>query len=226
MQIGFLLFDNVTQLDLTGPLQVLYRLPDAQVHCVAATLDPVMSDCGLAFVPNRRFDDCPPLDMICVPGGFGVQAAMHDPVVIDFVRTQAQNARYVTSVCTGTFVLGAAGLLRGKRATTHWAYHHLLAEVGAIPEQARVVRDGRIFTGGGVTAGIDFALTIAAEIAGDRVAQSIQLAFEYDPAPPFDGGTPNKAQGDILAQVAGRYAAANQSFAPSLKAAFAHFNQL
>jgi cyclohexyl-isocyanide hydratase len=219
-QCGFVIFDNITQLDFTGPLQVLHRLPDSKVHIIAATLDPVMSDCGLALVPTITFADCPALDLICVPGGFGVEAAMADPVVIGFVRTQAKGARYITSVCTGAFVLGTAGLLVGKKATTHWAYHPLLTQVGAIATQGRVVRDGNVFTGGGVTAGIDFALTIVAEIAGDKVAQGIQLAIEYDPAPPFDHGSPNKAVGDVLSRLAGGYAVRNAVFGPAVTAAF------
>jgi cyclohexyl-isocyanide hydratase len=223
-QCGFVIFDQITQLDFTGPLQVLHRLPDCQIHIIAATPDPVMSDCGLALVPTTTFSDCPQLDMICVPGGFGVEAAMADAALIDFVRQQALKARYVTSVCTGSFVLGTAGLLKGKKATTHWAYHPLLAEVGAIPTQGRVVRDGHIFTGGGVTAGIDFALTIVSEIAGDQVSQSIQLAIEYDPAPPFDSGSPNVAPGDILARMAGFYAQRNSVFGPAVTNAFNALN--
>jgi cyclohexyl-isocyanide hydratase len=223
-QIGFILFDNVTQLDFTGPLQVLHRLPDSKVHIIAATLDPVMSDCGLALVPTTTFADCPQLDMICIPGGFGVSAAMADQAVIEFVRGQAPNARYVTSVCTGAFILGTAGLLKGKKATTHWAYHTMLADVGAIPTQGRVVRDGHVFTGGGVTAGIDFALTIVAEIAGDTVAQRIQLSIEYDPSPPFQSGSPNQAPGDILAGIAGFYAKRNVEFGAEVKASFAALN--
>jgi cyclohexyl-isocyanide hydratase len=223
-QCGFVIFNDITQLDFTGPLQVLHRLPDSQVHIIAATLDPVMSDCGLALVPTITFADCPPLDLICVPGGYGVEAAMADADTIAFVRKQAAQARYVTSVCTGAFVLGTAGLLKGKKATTHWAYHPLLAAVGAIPTQGRVVRDGNVFTGGGVTAGIDFAFTIVAEIAGDKVAQGIQLGIEYDPAPPFDNGSPNKAQGDVLARLAGGYAKRNADFGPAVDVSFARLN--
>lgn len=222
-QIGFILFPNVTQLDFTGPLQVLHRLPDSQVHIISHSLDPVPSDCGLSLVPTTTFDVCPPLDLICVPGGFGVEQAMADPVLIAFLKAQAGRARYITSVCTGAFVLGAAGLLKGKQATTHWAYHSLLAEVGAIPTQGRVVRDGRVFTGGGVTAGIDFALTIVAEIAGQAVAQRVQLSIEYDPAPPFVGGSPQTTPGDILAGLAGYYAKRNLEFGPAVTQAFERF---
>lgn len=221
--IGFILFPNVTQLDFTGPLQVLHRLPDSQVHIISHSLDPVPSDCGLSLVPTTTFDACPPLDLICVPGGFGVEQAMADPVLIAFLKEQAGQARYITSVCTGAFVLGAAGLLKDKQATTHWAYHGLLAEVGAIPTQGRVVRDGRVFTGGGVTAGIDFALTIVAEIAGQSVAQRIQLSIEYDPAPPFVGGSPQTTPGDILAGLAGFYAKRNLEFGPAVTQAFERF---
>jgi len=223
-QIGFILFPNVTQLDFTGPLQVLHRLPDSQVHIISHTLEPVPSDCGLSLVPTTTFEDCPPLDLICVPGGFGVEQAMAGPVLIAFLKEQAAQARYITSVCTGAFVLGAAGLLKDKQATTHWAYHSLLSEVGAIPTQGRVVREGRVFTGGGVTAGIDFALTIVAEIAGQAIAQRIQLSIEYDPAPPFVGGSPQTTPGDILAGLAGFYAKRNLDFGPAVKKAYSQFS--
>jgi cyclohexyl-isocyanide hydratase len=188
--IGFVLFPNVTQLDLTGPLQVLHRLPGARAHVAAKTRDPVITDCGLSLVPTTTFAACEPLDLICVPGGFGVSRAIFDAETIDFVRRQSARATYVTSVCTGAFVLGIAGLLKGRGATTHWAYTGLLPRVGARYAKARVVRDGNVFTGGGVTAGIDFALTVAAEVAGGEVAQRIQLSLEYDPAPPFAAGNP------------------------------------
>ena len=193
LAIGFVLFPNVTQLDFTGPLQVLHRVPGAKVHIAAKTRDPVPSDCGLSLVPTTTFAECEPLDLICVPGGFGVSGAIADKATVDFVRRQGERAKYVTSVCTGAFVLGVAGLLKGKRATTHWAYTGLLPMVGATYERARVVRDGNVFTGGGVTAGIDFALTVAAELAGDEAAQRIQLSIEYDPAPPFAAGSPDRA---------------------------------
>lgn len=191
--IGFVIFPNLTQLDFTGPLQVLNRLPGATTHIVAKTLDPVPSDCGLGLVPTATFSECPQLDLICVPGGSGVVQAMTDRATIDLVRHQAERARYITSVCTGAFVLGTAGLLRGRRATTHWAYTDLLPRVGAIFEKARVVWDGNVVTAGGVTSGIDFALRIVATLAGDEVAQSIQLSIEYDPAPPFASGHPDRA---------------------------------
>jgi len=215
--IGFVLFPGITQLDFTGPLQVLHRLPGARVHLASKTLDPLPSDCGLDLVPNTTFDACPQLDLICVPGGFGVDDAMRDPAVTGFVKAQAGAARYVASVCTGAFVLGAAGLLAGMRATTHWAYHADLEAVGAVPVKARVVRDGAVFTGGGVTAGIDFALTIAAEIAGEDVARAIQLSLEYDPSPPFDSGTPDRAPEAVKTGVDARYAPRLAAFRDALR---------
>jgi len=208
---GFVVFPNLTQLDFTGPLQVLHRLPGATTHIVARTRDPVPSDCPLTIQPTVTFADCPPLDLLCVPGGFGVDQAMEDEETIAFVRRASARARYVTSVCTGAFILGAAGLLRGKRATTHWAYHHLLPRVGAIPVKERVVRDGNTFTGAGVTAGVDFAFTVMQEIAGPGVTQAVQLGIEYDPKPPFDGGSPARAPAEIKA-------AADQRYAPRLEA--------
>ncbi len=201
MRIGFVLFPNLTQLDFTGPLQVLHRLPGATTCLVAKTLEPVPSDCGLSLVPTHTFADCPPLELLCVPGGHGVEDVLGDSDTLDFVRRQGTQATWVTSVCTGAFVLGAAGLLRGKRATTHWAYHHLLPGVGALPVQARVVRDGHVITGGGVTAGIDFAFTVAAEVAGEDVARQLALALEYDPAPPFASGSPHVAAPELVAVV-------------------------
>jgi cyclohexyl-isocyanide hydratase len=186
VQIGFVLFPNVTQLDFTGPLQVMHRIPAATTHILAKTMAPVPSDCGLSLVPTATFATAPKLDLICVPGGFGVADAIDDGETLAFVRAASTGARYITSVCTGAFLLGAAGLLRGKRATTHWAYHALLARCGAIPTAGRVVRDGDVFTGGGVTAGIDFAFTVAGEIAGPQAAHAIQAALEYDPQPPFN----------------------------------------
>lgn len=196
--IGFVIFPMITQLDFTGPLQVLNRVPGAQTHIVAKSLDPVPTDCGLGLVPTVTFDDCPALGVICIPGGLGVQDAILDPVTVGFVAQQAADARYVTSVCTGTFVLGAAGLLQGRRATTHWAYTDLLSKFGATYEKGRVVRDGNLITAGGVSSGIDFGLEIAGDIAGDDAARSIQLMIEYDPAPPFNSGHPDKAPAPVL----------------------------
>ncbi|MEL7488258.1 MAG: DJ-1/PfpI family protein [Pseudomonadota bacterium] len=218
LRIGFVLFPKVTQLDFTGPLQVLSRLPGAETHIAAKTTAPIETDAVLTLNPSCAFEDCPPLDVLCVPGGFGVDDAIRDNALISFVARQAENARYVTSVCTGAFVLGAAGLLRGKRATTHWAYHDDLALVGATPIRERVVRDGNLFTGGGVTAGIDFAFTLAAEIAGEAVAQSIQLGLEYDPRPPFDSGAPDRAAPAIKERMNEFYAERTTGFREQLKA--------
>jgi len=214
--VGFVIFPRLTQLDFTGPLQVLHRLPGARTEIVAKTREPVPSDC-VSILPTTTFEDCPPLDLICIPGGFGVGDAMEDEATVAFVREQGARARYVTSVCTGAFILGAAGLLQQKRATTHWAYHHLLPRVGAIPVRERVVRDGRTFTGGGVTAGIDFAFTVMAEIAGPSVAQAVQLALEYDPHPPFHAGTPDLAPAEIKDVADQRYLPRLREFAPVLE---------
>ena len=192
--IGFVIFRDVTQLDFTGPLQVLSRLPQSAIHIIAKSTAPVPSDCGLALVPTHSFLNCPPLDLICMPGGSeGVAGIINDGETIEFVRQKAGAAKYVTSVCTGAFVLGVAGLLKGRRATTHWAYTDLLPLVGATYEKARAVKDGNVITAGGVTAGIDFGLSVIAEIAGETTARRVQLGIEYDPAPPFDSGHPDKA---------------------------------
>ncbi|NVH73439.1 DJ-1/PfpI family protein [Paraburkholderia sp. JPY432] len=206
LQIGFLVFPKVQQLDLTGPHDVLASVPDATMHLVWKTREPVVSSNGLVLTPSATYGSCPPLDVICVPGGSGVTALLQDEQTIDFVRRQAASARYVTSVCTGALLLGAAGLLRGRRATTHWAFHSLLEPLGAIPTHARVVRDGNLITGGGVTAGIDFGLTVAAELAGVEEAQAIQLELEYAPAPPFDAGDPALAPQAVVELVRQRSA--------------------
>ncbi|MBV6753758.1 DJ-1/PfpI family protein [Pseudomonas chlororaphis] len=199
LHIGFLLFPKVQQLDLTGPYDVLASLPDARIHLIWKDLAPVTSSTGLVFTPTTTFEDCPPLDVICIPGGAGVGPLMEDAETLSFIVRQATQARYVTSVCTGSLVLGAAGLLQGRKATTHWAYHNLLATLGAIPVKDRVVRDGNLLTGGGITAGIDFALTLVAELVGAQEAQAIQLQLEYAPAPPFNAGSPETAPADVLA---------------------------
>ena len=216
--IGFVIFPNLTQLDFTGPLQVLSRLPESKCHIIARSLDPVPSDCGLSLVPTTTFADCCQLDLICVSGGgLGVADAIADPETVDFVRKQAAGARYVTAVCTGAFVLGAAGLLKGRRATTHWAYTDLLALVGATFEKARIVRDGNVITSGGVSSGIDFALHLVADIAGKETAQAIQLGIEYDPAPPFTSGHPDRAPAAVTSLVAGRNARAREAFLAVLR---------
>ena len=215
--IGFVIFPQLTQLDFTGPLQVLSRLPQSKTHIIAKSEAPVPSDCGLGLVPTHTFGTSPALDLICIPGGFGVTEAIDDRDTVDFVRRQARGAKYVTSVCTGAFVLGAAGLLKGRRATTHWAYTDLLPLVGATYEKARVVRDGGVVTAGGVTSGIDFGLTIAAELAGEDVAQRIQLGIEYDPAPPFDAGHPDRASQAVKSGLADRYEKSRAAYRASIE---------
>ena len=210
--IGFVIFPNLTQLDFTGPLEVLHRLPECKIHIVAKSLDPVPSDCGLSLLPTTTFKNCCQLDLICVPGGGGVVSIMTDRETVDFVRKQAAGAQYITSVCTGAFVLGVAGLLEGRRATTHWAYTGLLALVGATFEKARIVQDGNVVTAGGVASGIDFALHIATEIVGEETAQAIQLSIEYDPAPPFTSGHPDVAPASVTALVAPRYTKRREAY--------------
>ena len=190
--VVFVLFDNVTQLDFSGPVQFLSRLPGAKTHVVSKDGNAVTTDCSFSILPTASFADCPQADIICVPGGHGVREAITDAAIVDFVQAQAKAATWITSVCTGSFILGAAGLLQGKRATTHWAYTQLLPLFGATHEAARVVRDGNLVTAGGVTSGIDFALELIALAQCEDVARTIQLALEYDPAPPFDGGHPSR----------------------------------
>ena len=208
-RIGMLIFPRMTQLDLTGPYEVLARLPDTAVDLVARTLDPVKTDRGLQIVPTVTFADCPPLDVIMVPGGPGQQDLMENETVLEFLRKQAASAKYITSVCTGSLVLGAAGLLKGRRATCHWAAIDHLKLLGAIPVRERVVADGNIVTGAGVASGIDFALKLAAILEGERVAREIQLQIEYDPDPPFDSGSPKNASPAMLEALTARLAKLN-----------------
>jgi len=205
--IVFAIYPNVTQLDFTGPHQVFSRLPGARVTLASSNGGTVEGD-GLHFANVVRMADVERCDVICVPGGAGVIEAMADEVFLRELRRLAAEARYVTSVCVGSLALGAAGLLRGKRAACHWAWRDLLTPFGAIADGGRVVRDGNVITGGGITAGIDFALTLVAELAGPETAQAIQLVLEYAPAPPFDAGRPETAPPDVLALVRARLAAA------------------
>jgi len=198
MRIGYVLFPRLTQLDLTGAYEVLARLPDVESLLVAPTRERVWSDTGMAFSPDATFADVPSLDILVVPGGPGATEAMIDHATLDFVSRTGEGAAWVTSVCTGALVLGAAGLLRGYRATTHWASMDLLPYFGATPVHERVVTDRNRVTGGGVTAGIDFGLTLAAQVAGRAVAEGIQLNLEYAPAPPFTAGTPETAPADVV----------------------------
>ena len=205
-RIGFLLFPGLTQLDLTGPYEVLARLPGAELHLIWKTLEPVRSEHGLTILPTVTLTSCPPLDLVCVPGGGGVSALLDDVEVLAFLRRAAAEARYVTSVCTGSLLLGAAGLLRGRRATSHWLSRDLLRAFGAQPTAERVVVDGNVITGAGVTAGVDFALRVVAELAGREVAEVIQLGVEYDPAPPFEAGSPDRAPAAVREAVLARTA--------------------
>jgi cyclohexyl-isocyanide hydratase len=198
--IGLLLFPDITQLDMTGPYEVFIKFPDARVHLIWKTRAPVTAGGGMQIIPTATFADCPQLDLICVPGGAGMNPLLNDAETLDFIRHQAKGARYVTSVCTGSLVLGAAGLLKGKRAATHWMSRDMLAAFGATPAAERVVIDGNIITGGGVTAGIDFALTVALEAFGPELAKAIQLGMEYDPHPPFDAGSPERADPELVAK--------------------------
>jgi cyclohexyl-isocyanide hydratase len=207
LHIGILVFPNVQQLDLTGPYEVFASIPGAKVHLIWKDRAPLASATGLVLTPTMIFAECPALDVLCVPGGKGINALLQDAEVLGFLRAQAARARYVSSVCTGALVLGAAGLLNGRRATTHWNSHDFLAKFGAIPTHGRVVRDGNLFTAGGVTAGIDFGLTMVAELLGEAEAQAIQLGHEYAPSPPFQAGTPETAPPAVVAAAQERAAA-------------------
>jgi cyclohexyl-isocyanide hydratase len=207
-RIGILIFPEIMQLDMTGPHEVFTKLPDTEVVLIWKSLEPVMAGGGMRILPDVTYQTCPELDLICVPGGGGMNPLLNDPETLDFVREKAAKARYVTSVCTGSLVLAAAGLLKGKRSACHWMSREMLSEFGAIPDPARVVIDGNYISGGGVTAGIDFGLTVAAEVFGDDVAKSVQLGIEYNPRPPFDAGSPETAGPEV--EKAARDAAAGR----------------
>ncbi len=204
MQIGLLLFPKLTQLDFAGPYEVFARTPGATVHVIWKSLAPVASDRGLQIVPTATFATCPQLDVICVPGGPGQIDLMDDRETLDFLRRQSARARWVTSVCTGSLVLAAAGLLDGYRAACHWASREQLALLGAVPDSGRVVFDRDRVSGGGVTAGIDFALSLVAHMIGEDAAKEIQLGLEYAPAPPFRAGSPEEADGALVERVRGK----------------------
>ena len=199
ISVAFLLFPNVTQLDLTGPAQVLSRLGNVTLDLVWKDRDPVRTDAGFAIVPTATFAEVPRADILCVPGGMGVTEVIADDTAMAWVRAAGAEARWVTSVCTGSLILGAAGLLKGYRAATHWSWREYLAMFGAEMVPERVVVDRNRVTGGGVTAGIDFALTLMAEVRGAEFAKAVQLSLEYDPAPPFDAGSPEKAGPELVA---------------------------
>ncbi len=208
LQIGLVIFPKVTQLDLTGPVQVFSSVPGAKLHLLWKRIEPVPSDSVLTLTPTTTFADCPPCDVICVPGGAGTDDMVNDAEVLTFLRQQASSATYITSVCTGSLVLGAAGLLSGYRAATHWSARDHLAAFGAIASNERVCIDRNRITGGGVTAGIDFALTLVAQLVDRKTAEAIQLRLEYNPAPPFHAGSPETAPKDVLALM-------NERIAPS-----------
>jgi cyclohexyl-isocyanide hydratase len=201
LQIGIVVFPKVTQLDFTGPLQVFSSLPDATVHLIWKRIEPVASDTALTVLPTTSFADCPQLDVICVPGGSGTDDMVSDEEVLDFVRARSRLAKYVTSVCTGSLVLGSAGLLKGYKATTHWTAMEYLAPYGALPTKTRVCVDRNRITGGGVTAGIDFALTLVSHLVDRPTAEMIQLRLEYNPAPPFTSGSPDTAPPEVIARL-------------------------
>jgi cyclohexyl-isocyanide hydratase len=204
MNIGMLLYPRLTQLDLTGPFELLHRVPGARVHLVWKDLQPVRAESGLTMLPTTPIDDCPPLDVLMVPGGYGQRVLMTDETVLAFLRRQGATAKWVTSVCTGALLLGAAGLLQGYQATTHWAYVDLLSSFGAHYLKGRVVVDRNRITGGGVTAGIDFGLRLVAELCGEETAKAIQLGLEYDPEPPFASGHPDVADPQLVEAVRAR----------------------
>ncbi|WP_127088246.1 DJ-1/PfpI family protein [Aquabacter cavernae] len=186
LDIGLLFFPGMTQLDVTGPFEVFARLPGVRMHLLWKRIEPITSDVGLTVMPTTTFADCPALDVLCVGGGPGQMALMDDPEVMAFVAQAGAEARYVTSVCAGCFILAGAGLLDGYRSACHWLSRDQLSVLGAIPVNERIVVDRNRISGGGVTAGIDFAFQVAAELCGDDVAKRLQLMLEYDPKPPFD----------------------------------------
>src|SRR6266702_6598960 len=207
LQIGLLVFPRVTQLDLTGSLQVFSSVPGAKVHLIWKRIEPVPTDSVMVLTPTISFADCPQLDVICVPGGAGSDDMVNDEEMLDFLRKQAAGASYITSVCTGSLVLGAAGLLKGYRAATHWTAMDQLDAFGATPTKTRVCVDRNRITGGGVTAGIDFALTLVSILVDRKTAETIQLRLEYNPAPPFSAGSPDTAPAVVLALMRERLAA-------------------
>ena len=196
--VGLVFYPGMTALDVVGPQAVFSIMSDVTIHRIWKTLDPIQSDDGMTIVPDTTFATCPPLDVVCIGGGIHQGAIEDDPELLEFLAKQGASARYVTSVCGGSIMLGKAGLLEGYRATTHWAMRDLLADLGAIASPGRVVVDRNRMTGGGVTAGIDFGLTIAAALRGEEAAKMAQLIIEYDPAPPFDAGSPEKAGPELV----------------------------
>jgi cyclohexyl-isocyanide hydratase len=197
LTVGMLLFPGMTQLDLSGPYEVFCRMPNTTVSLLSVTTAPVPTEWGLTITPDRALADTDAQDILCVPGGWGVNEQLENEEMLSFLRAHEGRARYLTAVCSGSLILGAAGLLKGYRATTHWMSHHMLSLLGAEPVEQRVVVDRDRITGGGVTAGIDFGLVVAAELFGPAVAQEIQLAIEYAPAPPYDSGLPSRSSASV-----------------------------
>lgn len=201
MIIGMVLFPNLTQLDLTGPYEVFGRLPDTKVLLIAENLQVVKSDNGLLLIPDATFENSPQVDLLFVPGGRGIFEAIQNKALISFLQKQAKEAKYITSVCTGSLVLATAGLLNGYKATTHWLSLNLLRLFDVEVIEKRVVIDRNRITGGGVTAGIDFGLYVAAEVFGEEIAKEVQLMIEYNPAPPFNSGSPKTAEKKIVDKI-------------------------
>jgi cyclohexyl-isocyanide hydratase len=220
LRIVNVVFPNLTLLDLAGPAQIFSRVPGVEQHFAWHRVEPVPTDAGHSILPTTTLAEAPQADVLFVPGGQGAFEMFEDDAILDFLRRQAPGARYVTSVCTGSFTLAAAGLLAGRRATTHWAWFDLLAQLGAIPVRQRVVRDGNVITGAGVTSGIDFALTLTAELAGTEISKSRQLTLEYAPEPPFDAGGPDRPDADADL-VAGTIAAMADRWGPAITRAAA-----
>ena len=207
MLVGFVLYPEVTALDAVGPFEVLARLPETSVRFVGARRGPVQAQYGLSLEVDTPYEECPQLDVMCVPGGPGQMACMEDASLLQFLRTQSPGAKWLSAVCTGSLILGAAGLLQGYRATTHWRYMECLRDLGAVPVNKRVVADRNRLTGAGVSAGLDLGLFLSALLAGEQAAQTIQLQLEYDPQPPFHAGAPERADLDLVTAVQERTAA-------------------
>ncbi|MEM9086777.1 MAG: DJ-1/PfpI family protein [Pseudomonadota bacterium] len=199
-------FDGVTQLDFSGPAQMFAKVPDLDLCIASKDAKPVETDSGFDVVAPYTFADCPAADLICVPGGGGVMNAIKDPYFLSFVERQCQQAKYITSVCTGMFALGALGLVKGRKVTTHWGYTDVISDCGGIYTEGRVVVDGNLITAGGVTSGVDFSLTVISEVFGEETARLIQLAMQYNPQPPFESGHPSVATSETLAQANTLYA--------------------
>lgn len=212
------IFDNVTQLDFTGPAQMFAKVPNLDLCIAAKDSKAVQTDSGFAVEAPYTFADCPAADLVCVPGGGGVMDAIRDPYFLSFVERQCAQARYITSVCTGMFALGAIGLVKDRKVTTHWGYTDVIADCGGVFTEGRVVVDGNLITAGGVTSGVDFSLTVIAEVFGEQTAQLIQLAMQYDPQPPFQGGHPSKALPETLTAANAIYAERARKMREALQA--------